>query len=49
MALYPAIPLLGINHKELIRAAEKVLYARIFIEALFVKGKHGNKCLTVWN
>ena len=47
MALYPAILFLGINEKELIRAVEKVSYARIFISVLFVKGKNGYECFTV--
>ena len=47
MALYPAILFLVINEKELIRAVEKVSYARIFISVLFVKGKNGNECFTV--
>lgn len=50
MPLYPAIPFPGINHKELIRTVDKVLYVRMFIKALFVKEKKkGNKCPTLWN
>ena len=42
MPLYSAIPFPGINHKEVIRTVDKVLYVRMFMEALFVKGKNGN-------
>lgn len=49
MPLYSAIPFPGINHKEVIRTVDKVLYVRMFMEALFVKGKNGNKSPTIWN